>query len=121
LEQSAVTIRRDTLYYDGECPLCTAEVCRLKKHAGDNLTIKNVHDLDSTTESPSKDVLLKRLHLKTSDGEWLVGVDANVRAWHHTPYARFWRVLNWPFIRLFSRWGYEIWLAYRQYRSKKQP
>ncbi|TNC80518.1 MAG: DUF393 domain-containing protein [Oleiphilus sp.] len=108
---------KDTLYYDGSCPLCTAEVCKLAKYTGDQLNLQDIHALETQEQSealPDKQVLLDRLHLKTANGDWLVGVEANVRAWQHTPFAGFWRILNWPVIRVFSKAAYEIWLKLRK-------
>lgn len=107
---------KDTLYYDGACPLCAAEMAKLSRYTGDQLVLENIHSLDDQGGLPDKQVLLKRLHLRTADGQWLVGIDANIRAWHYTPYGRFWRILGWPLIKPFSMAAYELWLVWRQRR-----
>ena len=45
--------------------------------------------------------------------EWVVGLDANIRAWHHTPFRHIWGVLGWPLIRPMSSCAYEWWLRLR--------
>ncbi|MCG6888035.1 MAG: DUF393 domain-containing protein [Gammaproteobacteria bacterium] len=105
---------KDTLYYDGACPLCRAEVGKLSKFTGDALVVKNIHDLDKAEAAPSKALLLSRLHLKTADGEWITGLRANIRAWHHTPFRYLWRMLDWPLISPVSHWFYELWLRQRK-------
>lgn len=106
-------MQKDTLYYDGACPLCRGEVNKLTKFTKDNLIAVNIHDLDVDDNAPDKEILLSRLYLKTSDGQWLTGLTANIRAWHHTPFRNLWRTLNWPVIRIFSNWAYEFWLRRR--------
>lgn len=115
-------MKKDTLYYDGQCPLCRAEMAKLAKFADGSLHLQDIHALNTNSSElsmgpcavPDKSVLMERLHLQKADGSWLVGVDANVEAWQHTPFARRWRMLNWPVIRWFSRLGYEAWLVWRR-------
>ena len=98
----AAKYERDTLCYDGRCPFCTAEVCELSGYAGEQLKLEDINQLKNKKGLPDQKTLLGRLHLKTGDGEWLVGIDANIRAWRHTPSAGLWRILGWPIIRIFS-------------------
>ena len=104
---------KDTLYYDGACPLCRGEVNKLTKFTKENLIVINIHDLGVGETAISKEMLLSRLHLKTAEGQWLTGLTANIRAWHHTPFRYLWRMLDWPVIRVFSHWAYEFWLRQR--------
>ena len=106
-------MQKDTLYYDGACPLCRGEINKLTRFTNDNLIVSNIHDLDTDDNLPNKEILLSRLHLKTADGQWLTGLTANIRAWHHTPFHHLWHMLNWPVIRVFSQWAYEFWLRRR--------
>ena len=117
MHDKQAAIPKDTIYYDGNCPICTAEMCKLSRHTGDKLDIRDIHQLNENEQVPNKQVLLDRLHLKTAEGEWLTGVDANVRAWHHTPYRNMWRMLNWPIVKIFSNLGYNLWLKWRSRRS----
>ena len=104
---------KDTLYYDGACPLCRAEVSKLSKFARDKLIVKNIHDLGEAEAAPDKALLLARFYLKTADGKWMTGLSANIRAWHHTPFRYLWRILDWPLIRVISHRCYELWLRQR--------
>lgn len=36
---------KDTLFYDGQCPLCAGEIAQLRKTRGDALQIVDIHDL----------------------------------------------------------------------------
>jgi predicted DCC family thiol-disulfide oxidoreductase YuxK len=107
----------DTLYYDGACPLCSAEIRKLAKFADSGLSLQDIHQLDSSDASLDKAVLLSRLHLRTGDGEWITGLSANIRAWQHTPFKLLWRLLDLPLIDRFSRWCYEGWLRHRNRRA----
>jgi predicted DCC family thiol-disulfide oxidoreductase YuxK len=106
-------MHKDTLYYDSACSLCRAEVGKLSKSTDDRLLVKNIHELDEAEVAPNKALLLSRLHLKTADGEWITGLRANIRAWHHTPFRYLWRMLDWPLISRLSHWCYEFWLRQR--------
>lgn len=35
---------KDTLYYDGACPLCSAEIGKLEKYTSDELIIRDIHE-----------------------------------------------------------------------------
>lgn len=110
-------MRKDTLYYDGNCPLCSAEIEKLASFTRGRLELKNIHDLDRDEVAIDSATLLSRLHLQTADGEWITGLQANIRAWHHTPLRYLWRLLDWPLIRLLSYRAYEFWLRRRAARA----
>ena len=110
-------MNKDTLYYDGDCPVCSAEVNKLKRFCKNRLVVKNIHELDGEDARLDQQQLLSRLHLKTADGKWITGLKANIRAWHHTPFRHLWRMLDWPLINLFSHRCYELWLR-RRNRSR---
>ncbi len=106
---------RDTLYYDGSCPICTREVAKLRQLSGNALELRNIHEV-AESDLPPKDTLLRELHLKTAGGEMLVGIDANVAAWQHTRYGILLRWLRWPVIRSIAARIYAVWAA-RRYRK----
>jgi predicted DCC family thiol-disulfide oxidoreductase YuxK len=106
-------MQKDTLYYDGACPLCRAEIGKLEKFSGDRIQLKDVHRLDADETTVDKSELLSRLHLHTADGQWITGLKANIRAWQHTPFAGLWRMLDWPLINRISYPCYELWLRRR--------
>ncbi|MEH6911537.1 MAG: DUF393 domain-containing protein [Oceanicoccus sp.] len=105
----------DTLYYDGQCPLCSAEMQKLTRHAGDRLQLVDVHLLDDEAGLPNKQQMLTSLHLKRADGKLLTGLDANVAAWQHTRFGFLFRWLRWPLLRLVADWVYDRW-ANSRYR-----
>jgi predicted DCC family thiol-disulfide oxidoreductase YuxK len=108
----------DTLFYDGQCPLCNKEIATLRKLETGNLAFADVHKQDSSEgRLPEREALLKRLHLLTGDGQWVVGLHATARAWSHTRLGFLFKPLLWPVIyplaaRLYGNW------ADRRYQRK---
>jgi predicted DCC family thiol-disulfide oxidoreductase YuxK len=105
-----------TLYYDGACPLCRTEIDRLRVVAGESIDLVDVHEMVQTTGLPSRQALLKKLHLRTADGRLLVGLDANVAAWQVTRYGWLFRWLRWPGIRRVADRVYDYWAEVRYRR-----
>ncbi|GBO86468.1 MULTISPECIES: thiol-disulfide oxidoreductase DCC family protein [Marinobacter] len=103
--------RYDTLFYDGQCPLCAKEIRILRKLQRGNLIFADIHEQrDGSGNLPSHETLLRRLHLMTWTGEWVIGLPANVRAWSHTPFGFLFKPLLWPGIfqiasRIYGRWA----------------
>lgn len=104
---------KDTLYYDGACPICRAEVDKLTGFTGDRLVVRNIHEMGDDEAAPDREQLLARLHLRTADGDWLTGLDANIRAWRHTPFRRLWELFSLPVLRQVGERSYEYWLRRR--------
>ncbi len=105
---------RDTLYYDGACPICRAEVGKLTRFTGNRLAVVNIHEMRDEDGVPDRSRLLARLHLRTADGAWLTGLDANIRAWRHTPFRRLWELFELPLLRPLGERAYEFWLRRRR-------
>lgn len=108
---------RDTLYYDGQCPLCSREIAMLRKASDDRLDFCDIHEADTGIEGlPSREELLQVLHIRRADGSLVTALDANVAAWQHTRYGVLWRWLRWPLIRSLVEPLYGAW-ARRRYRN----
>lgn len=81
-----------TVYYDGGCPLCTAEVALYRKSAGaKDLTFVDVSALDHGTLAPDldRDDALKRFHVRLSDGRLASGAEGFGRLWLALPAWRW--------------------------------
>jgi predicted DCC family thiol-disulfide oxidoreductase YuxK len=104
---------KETLYYDGACPLCAREMKHLAKLKRDSLELVDLHRIHISPDMPSKEDLLLNLHLKQGH-EWLVGADANVAAWQHTRFGMLWMWLRWPVIKQIVDPVYAFW-AKRRY------
>ena len=103
-------MKKNKLYYDGQCPLCTAEMGKLNKLACDRIELVDIHSAPALPAN--KDDLLKRLHLQTDQG-FVTGLDANVLAWQNTPIAWLWRILQWPLIKPIASKAYDYWAEKR--------
>jgi predicted DCC family thiol-disulfide oxidoreductase YuxK len=106
----------DTLYYDGQCPLCCGEINKLKRHVGDKLAIVDIHSLAEDVNRPDKQTLLKNLHLQQASGDFLIGLEANVAAWQYTRFGIFFRWLRWPLLRSVADRVYNYWAKLRYQR-----
>jgi predicted DCC family thiol-disulfide oxidoreductase YuxK len=103
----------DTLFYDGQCPLCLREVRLLSRLADSQLQLINLHEEPDAAGKPGRLEMLKNLHLRTGDGEWLTGVDATVRAWSHTRWGLLFKVLRLPLIGTLADAAYQYWARKR--------
>lgn len=106
----------DTLYYDGACPICRAEIDRLAAQRAESLHTIDVHQLGDDELPTNRDDLLRVLHLKRADGVWMRAADANVHAWRDTRWYWLLRCLRWPVIRWIVDRTYAFW-ANRRYRN----
>lgn len=106
----------DTLYFDGNCPLCMREVRLLRRIADPGLALVDLHDVPKDSGRPTRLEMLGTLHLRTGDGHWLTAVDATVRAWSHTRWGFLFRVLRWPLIGPLADMAYRYWARKRYQR-----
>lgn len=94
---------------------------RLRGHrAPQSLVLVDIHSLDDTQLQakalPDRDTLLRVLHLRRANGLWLRGADANIAAWEHTRFERYWSVLRWPVIAPVVDLAYQLWARWRYRR-----
>ena len=102
----------ETLYYDGQCPLCNAEMVRLGAHEPVGLELLDIHQQEM--DESIKQQMLKKLHLRTADGSFKFGLEANIAAWEHTRWGWAWQGLRLPVIGWIAGAMYEFW-AERRY------
>lgn len=102
----------DTLFYDGNCSLCAAEIKHLKRWKDEKLYLQNIHSMSAQTLTElgvDKESLLSLLHLRTSEGRLMVGLDATVQAWKHTKFGWIVAPLRWPIIKQVADLIYIKW------------
>ncbi|MGD9662902.1 MAG: thiol-disulfide oxidoreductase DCC family protein [Porticoccaceae bacterium] len=100
----------DTLFFDGQCPLCRREINLLQRLSDEGLAFMDIHQIVPEPQFPSAMAMLRVLHLRKACGSWLTGVDATVHAWSHTRWGWLFKPLRWslwaPWIdRRYSRWA----------------
>jgi predicted DCC family thiol-disulfide oxidoreductase YuxK len=76
-----------TIYYDGSCPLCSAEINYYSsKKGGDSLKLIDVSELNAPLgRNLTNSAALKRFHVRRADGELLSGAAAFVAVWNELP------------------------------------
>jgi len=121
-------LAKDTLFFDGQCPLCSKEIRWLKKLARPSLQLVDIHanvpekcETSSKRQGesiilPDRQDLLKTLHLRKADGQWLTGINANVAAWAHTPMGIVFKILKLPVIKGLAGRFYNYWAKVRYQR-----
>lgn len=103
------------LFYDGACPVCSAEIARLRRGSNGSLRALDIHG-QAFDQGEETDALLRTLHYVSPDGSLLVGLDANVAAWQHTRWGFAFRWLRWPLVRPVASWIYNVWARARYQR-----
>ena len=105
-----------TLFYDGHCPLCSAEMQQLHELDRSNLLeLVNIHRADFDNLYPHVDKVQANsiLQGQQDDGTMLYGLDANCKAWELVGRKRWLRILRWPLIRWFADLGYLVFAKNR--------
>ena len=112
-----ISHHKDTLYYDGSCPLCSKEIHHLQRLQQGGLVCLDIHSNLPSGLPKDKEKLLNILHLYTANGKCLTGLDATVTAWQHTSAGWLFRWLRWPVIRFIADPIYLRW-ANRRFSKK---
>jgi predicted DCC family thiol-disulfide oxidoreductase YuxK len=113
-------VRPAALFYDGRCSICTKELDRLGRMKNEGLELIDIHAMEPDADLPAPDALLRVLHLRTSDGSFLKGVDANVAAWSFTSIGPFFKWMQWPIIAPVFNIFYTRWARWRYDRLYSQ-
>ncbi len=76
-----------TVYYDGACPLCTAEIGHYETREGaGRVCFVNIAEADADAGTDlDRDAALKRFHVRKADGTLLSGAAAFIEIWRTLP------------------------------------
>lgn len=105
-----------TLFHDGNCPLCGAEIAQLRKSDRHGLLcFEDIHAPDFRDRFPHLDPSAadRVLHGQLEDGTMLYGLDVTVRAWTSVGRHRWLRVLRWPLVGRVADLGYRFFARHR--------
>ncbi|MDG1002779.1 MAG: DUF393 domain-containing protein [Pseudomonadales bacterium] len=102
------------LYYDGKCPLCSAEMARLRVHKSTDLSLVDIHE--TKMNQATKEKMLKVLHFEDDAGNYTTGLEANIAAWEGTRWSPLWRCLKLPVVRSIAKFAYDKWAEIRYAR-----
>ncbi|MCV2401603.1 DUF393 domain-containing protein [Marinomonas sp. C2222] len=105
-----------TIFYDGNCPLCKAEMNQLQQlDLNNNLSLENIHAEDFQLRFP--DISPSRadqiLHGQLATGEMIYGLDVTCLAWKTVGKHSWMQALRWPLIRPIAD---IIYLGFARYR-----
>ncbi|MFA9476336.1 MAG: thiol-disulfide oxidoreductase DCC family protein [Filomicrobium sp.] len=110
-----------SVYYDGSCPLCQAEIAHYRRQ-------RRAEEIDFVdVSSPSNDLgpdldrgsAMARFHVRTKDGTLLSGAEAFARIWEQLPRWRWaWRISQFPLMFGLLEFGYQLFLPMRSRLSR---
>ncbi|MCH1929532.1 DUF393 domain-containing protein [Shewanella sp. A25] len=106
------------IFFDGDCPLCQAEMRSLKKFDSTGLIALediNAVDFEQRFSHIDKREAKRVLHGETVEGELLLGLDVSQRAWSLLDRRPWLKLLRLPLIKSIADWGYLL-LAKHRYR-----
>ena len=105
-----------TIYYDGECPLCRAEVAHYaRKGVAGALRLVDVADVTTPLpEGTDRAALLGRFHVRTPDDRLVSGAAAFVEVWRALPgWRRLAGLARIPGVTLALEGAYRVFLPLR--------
>lgn len=105
-----------TIFYDGNCPLCSLEMQKLKGYDNDNkIALVNLHQENFHSDYPEIDFnkAMKILHGQYK-GKILLGLDVTHRAWTLVGRGLLVAPLQFPIIKQLAHTGYLFLAKYRR-------
>lgn len=121
IQASSDAPARATVYFDGACPLCTAEIGHYKSQdGGDRLCFVDVSQTDAPLGAElDADTARRRFHVRLPDGSLLSGARAFIAIWATLPGWRWAaRIARIPGVTLVLELGYGLFLPIRPLLSK---
>jgi predicted DCC family thiol-disulfide oxidoreductase YuxK len=113
-------LSKSTVYFDGSCPLCRAEIGYYRrKDASGALCFVDVAETAAVTpEGVTRERALQRFHVLAGDGRVLSGAAAFVEVWSRLPRWRWAaRVASLPGATALLELGYRMFLPVRPFIS----
>ena len=112
---------KSTVYFDGSCSLCRAEIGYYRRKDQDRALC--FVDISETGAVPpdgiTKERAMRRFHVRASDGRVLSGAAAFVEVWTRLPRWRWAvRAASLPGALIALEWGYRIFLPVRPFISR---
>ena len=104
------------VYFDGSCPLCSAEIRHYASRLGaERLRFVDVSDPDAALGPElSADDAMRRFHVRSPDGKLLSGARAFVAIWQTLPGWRLAaRIASLPGVTAILEVGYRLFLPIR--------
>lgn len=105
------------IFYDGLCPLCAAEMKKLKAYDTEQcIQFVDIQMTDFSQQYPALnwDALNARIHVQKENGELVTGLDATYFAWESVGKGWLYSWLRWPVIRWLAD-GFYAFFARNRY------
>ena len=121
MQANADTSAQATVYFDGACPLCTAEIKHYKAQAGsDQLCFIDASKADAPLGPElHADAAMRRFHVRLPDGTLVSGARAFVAIWQSLPNWRWAaRIARIPGVTPMLEVGYRLFPPVRPLLSK---
>ena len=118
----ATTAPELTLYYDGQCPLCIAEVEFLQsRNASQQLAFVDITQtgFETAGHNISCEAAMAQIHGRTADGQLLVGVPVFAAAYKLANLPVLSWVLSRPWLAPVLQPAYVLFAKHRQSISKR--
>ena len=112
---------KSTVYFDGSCPLCRAEIQYYRgKDRADALCFVDVSEQGAATpDGVTRQQSMQRFHVRAADGRVLSGAAAFVEVWSRLPRWRWAaRAAALPGVLTVLEWGYRMFLPVRPFISR---
>jgi len=109
---------RCTVYFDGDCPICSREINLYRRAAGgDAIAWIDASRCDETmlANGPDRASALRRFHVRCEDGTMVSGAAAFVAVWQRLPtFSRLARICSDRRILAVMEWLYLAFLRLRR-------
>lgn len=108
-----------TIYYDGQCPLCLAEIHFLKHHNQKGLLdFVSLQHLDTSAEDINCELAYKTIHARISDKQLIIGPEVFFEAYKRTDLRLINYLFSFTVIRFLYSKFYILFAKYRHQISK---
>jgi predicted DCC family thiol-disulfide oxidoreductase YuxK len=112
---------QSTLYFDGSCSLCRAEIGYYRRQDQDGaLCFVDISESGAIPpEGVTQERAMRRFHVRASDGHVLSGAAAFAEVWTRLPRWRWAaRASSLPGVLIALEWGYRLFLPIRPFISR---
>ena len=114
---------KNKIFVDGNCIVCDLEISHYQRIAPELFELVDISDLgfDASQFGLTTEAVNVDMHLLTTDGSLLIGVDAFAYIWSLIPRYRFAsKLIHLPGVHASAKVGYKIFTVIRPYLPKRK-
>ena len=110
----AETFNKFEVFFDGQCPLCSREIDMIRrKDKSNQLTLTDISAPGFSSDDFSQEALMKEIHGRLPNGEYVKGVEVFREIYHRLGFARVVASTRLPGIRHFLSIAYRCFAFFR--------